>query len=702
MKRYGIIFCCLGCFALCAYLLEKGAFFVGLKTALQRQEIPSSILDIGKMGKILKERGLIRTLPKNNIFSSATALDTSKSLLKIELESPVDTELQVYWTEKKDRKYIPERCARVAVTTGQKKYILHLPPLPAIHRLRIDPSTLPVDIRIRGIMFCYGIQEIVLSPAKGLDLLKPSEGIGRVQLDADGLLITALNTDPQLELRMDDVRGPKKIEQIAFQRKRRETLYRHVADIGGMHSFPSSRVITEKYFKKNWPILSLVIDETDLYHPDTGLIPNKFSRGRQWERPVYCSYFDEKGMLRFVSMAGIRMHGGKRMQLYNSYRLYFRKEYGLSRFSEFRPEMAFSRRAEPVKRLVVHHTAWPEGGWYFNNTLAYDIARRIGCQVPETRLVLLYLNGVEQGIYFFVPHLGEQLLESYFGHNDFLYCKYKSDFSDKEKVLNVRLWGALRERGKLTMKAAGRTVDLDNLARHLFSFIFCGTTDYFQGVAVLDTSQPNKKVFWINWDMDQSFIENVLSEKISMTEWQQRGWKLVYMEPPYAAYDVRPRLFSRLLHEDPAYREYVLTLYRDLLNHRLTAGFLKERLRYYSAMLENYGEKNTRYMEMLGEFMKRRPEVIRKETEKLFQLGPSLLCRITGPPDVRYEIDGYREPAGYQGYYFKGTRINVRVDASVQKKPVSWLVNGKRMNGQLLDIAVEENLDIEPVFQDED
>ncbi|MCI5212060.1 MAG: hypothetical protein D3910_25510, partial [Candidatus Electrothrix sp. ATG2] len=406
---------------------------------------------------------------------------------------------------------------------------------------------------------------------------------------------------------------------------------------------PSSKVITKKHFKKNWPILSLVIDENDFYHPDTGLVPNKSSRGRQWERPVYCSYFDEKGALRFASMAGMRMHGGKRMQLYNSYRLYFRKEYGQSQFSEFRPKIGFSGKAEPVKRLVVHHTAWPEGGWHFNNTLAYDIAHRIGCQVPETRLALLYLNGVEQGVYFFVPHIGEQLLAAYFGHNDFLYLKYKSDLSSNNKVLNVRLWGVLRERGKLTMQVAGKVVNLDNLARHLFSFIFCGTTDYYQGLAVLDTSQPDKKVFWINWDMDQSFIWDVYSNEIAMTEWQQRGWDLVYMDPPYTANDVRPRLFSRLLHEDPAYRQYVLTLYRDLLNHRLNARFAKERLSYYSTMLESYGKKKTKYMRMLDELMKRRPEVIRKETERLFKLGPSLLCQVTGPPDVRYEIDGYDE-----------------------------------------------------------
>jgi len=699
MKKYGVIFCVLCCFALLGTVLERGAFFAGLKNALQRQEIPGSILDIGKMGKILKERGLIRTLPKEEVSSSATSPDLSKSLLAIELEIPVDTEFQVYWTNKKEQKYAIERCSRVAVTAGRREYVLPLPRLGGIQRLRIDPSGKPADIRIRRITLYSNEQEVVLSSDNGLDLLKPLTGIDRLRHDADGVSFTALNTDAQLELRLDAVRKSKKIERIAFQRKRRDTLFRHVADSGGMHSFPSSQIITKKNFKKNWPVMSLVFDEADLYHPDTGLVPNKAFRGRQWERPASCSYFDETGHLRFASTVGVRMHGGKRMQFYSSYRLYFRKEYGLSRFSEFRPEIGFSTRAEPVKRLVVHHTAWPEGGWYFNNTLAYDIARRVGCQVPETKLTLLYVNGVEQGIYFFVPHIGERLLYSYFGHNKFDFYKLRSSVSHDSFALNVKLWRIVNNKNRLTMQGVGRDIDLDNLARHLFSVLFCGTTDWYQGVAVLDTSKPDSKVFWINWDMDQSFIQDVSSQDVLMTEWQQRSWSLVYSSTPDRLYDVRPKLFSRLLREDPAYRQYVLTLYRDLLNHRLNARFAEERIQYYTSMLESYGKKDTKYMGMLDEFMMKRPEVIRKETEKLFKLGPSLLCRITGPPDVRYEIDGYREPAGYQGYYFKGSRIKVRVGDAPHKKISYWLVNGKRVDGISLDVEVYENLLIEPIFE---
>jgi hypothetical protein len=680
------------------------AFFADLTTALQRQEVPGSILDIGKMGKILKEKGLIRTVPEDDFSLPGTYQKKSRSVVRILLESSIDTELHLYWLTKKKQKYSTERYVKAPVTAGQKEYSLSVPALSEIHRLRIDPATNLADIRISKVSLHYDGQDILLLPEKGLDLLQPLAGIKRVHHDSKGLFFTTRNTDAQLELRLADLRKPKSIEQLAFQQKRRETLFRHVADSRGIHSFPSSQVITKRHLKKNWPVLSLVLDDADLYHPDTGLVPNKSSRGRQWERLASCSYFDEKGKLRFASMVGVRMHGGKRMQLYSSYRLYFRKEYGLSRFPEFQPRIGFSSKAEPVKRLVVHHTAWPEGGWHFNNTLAYDIARRIGCQVPETRLALLYINGVEQGIYFFAPHLGERLLQSYFGHDDFIFYKHRSTITSEAYALSVDLlWRPATAPEKLTMEKVGKRIDLDNLARHLFSFLFCGTTDWFQGVAVLDTSIPDSKVFWINWDMDQSFIQDVFSDKIAMTEWQQRGWGLVYSPLPSSSptHDIRPKLFSRLLNEDPAYREYVLTLYRDLLNHRLTADFFQERIQYYRGMLESYGKKETKYMKMLGEFMKRRPEVVRKETEKLFDLGPGLLCQVTGPADIQYEIDGYDEFSGYQGYYFKGSRITVSLDAPYQKKFLYWLVNGKRVDGFSLDLEVLENLIIVPVFNDE-
>ena len=136
-----------------------------------------------------------------------------------------------------------------------------------------------------------------------------------------------------------------------------------------------------------------------------------------------------------------------------------------------------------------------------------------------------------------------------------------------------------------------------------------------------------------------------------------------------------------------------------LLNHRLNAHFANERIHYYKDMLENYGKKDTKYMKMLTEFMKKRPEVVRKETEKVFNLGPSLLCRVTGPEDIRYEIDGYDEPSGYQGYYFKGSRIRVGITGAHHKQLSHWLVNGERVDRPKLDLEVRENLIIEPFFE---
>ncbi len=376
MQKYGVIFYCLGCLALCAYLLERSAFFVSAKDALQGQDVPSSILNIGKMGKILKEKGLIRAVPREEAAASGTIQDISRSLLVLEIDISVDAELQVYWAESASQKYSTERCRTLTGTAGQREYGFLLPELAKIHRLRIDPTEKPADIKIRRIILYSDEHEIVLSPGSGLDLLKPLAGVGPLQYDSQhdtgGLSFSTLDDDGQLELRLDAVRGPRKIEQLAFPRKRQKTLYRHVAD-DGPQFFPSSQIIRQEHFKKNWPVMSLVIDEADLYHSDTGLLANKTARGRQWERPSFCSYFDENGNLRFASMVGVRMHGGKRIQFYSSFRLYFRKEYGVSQFPDFQTRIGFSTHTEPVKRLVVHHTAWPENGWYFNNSTVVSL-----------------------------------------------------------------------------------------------------------------------------------------------------------------------------------------------------------------------------------------------------------------------------------------------------------------------------------------
>jgi hypothetical protein len=114
------------------------------------------------------------------------------------------------------------------------------------------------------------------------------------------------------------------------------------------------------------------------------------------------------------------------------FRLYFREDYGTN---QFKPGVLFSPEAEPIKRLVVHYD-WPDDT-PFTTCLAFDIARRIGCDVPEIKPALLYFNGNPRGIYFISEHVGRKQWESHLKHDRFLFWRYRGE-SDEETVRAYR------------------------------------------------------------------------------------------------------------------------------------------------------------------------------------------------------------------------------------------------------------------------
>ncbi len=693
-----IIFGLLLLISISAYVCDNSNWFKGIKKEFQTLTVSNGILNFGTMGKILKNSNLVKAVPNQSLHYPITDKKLKKknlrqTIVRIRLKTDKVTRFQIFWA-KAEEPYNEQKSTTIKIRPNKFSYQISIPNLKHIRKLRIDPTNQPANMYLDYIIFeNSGYETISFHDKKSLRNLRPVNGIEKLTYNATGLYFTSDSNDPQFEVNIEPILN---IESMVFQRKRQIGGYQYEAKTSGSNLFPSTSIIKPEFFKKNWPLLSIVIKNDHLYHPDKGIVTNKTSRGKEWERPAYISYF-ENGKERFSTMAGLRIHGGKRIQLFSSFRLYFRDEYGAS---EFKPGILFSQKTEPVKRLVVHHTAWPPGKWFFNNTLAYDIAKKIGCIVPEIKLCNLYLNGVSQGIYFLTPQLHERQLQAYFGHDNFYMHRFKNTSTNASKAFYIRhFWRTTNDRNKLKMIDVEKTIDLNNLTRHLFSFVFCGTTDFCQGAAVLDKSAPDAKLFWINWDMDHSFIDvhkTIFSKSLDREIWEQSSWGMIYKK---GGHDCgRTKLFSRLMDEDPVYRNYVVSFVMDSLNHKITPRFLKDRLKYYESMLKSFGENDPRIISRYDDFLKNRTKFIRTEMQEFFDLGQSNTCSVRGPDGIKYEIDGYPEDGNYQGHYFKGSSIKVEVTSSHKQDFSYWLVNKKKVSQHPLIHEVSENTKIEPII----
>ncbi len=444
---------------------------------------------------------------------------------------------------------------------------------------------------------------------------------------------------------------------------------------------PSSLVIPEEEILKDGSLLSVYTPVEQLNNPETGILANPMNKGRQWENPTTVSYFD-RGRLIFAGSAGLRIHGGKSRigSPVQSFRLYFRKDYSPR---QFMPGVLFEGKSDPITRLVVHNDLRQDGTkqwWHLVNPLAYEIARQFGSITPYTQPVRFFLNGQYQGVYVLSEHVRKGFLKTRYGHDDFLL---------RDRKIRRQLRRTVRNISPLTMADVDKIFDLENLTRWFISIVFCATTDPFQALMFLDNTRSDARWFLVNWDMDHSFMDLY---RQSREPWQHNTFRTTLGQRP-----IESQIITRLLSEDPDFGRYLMRMFVDALNHKVTSSFLKARFDYYQRVAERYGVQQVDYLKNLEQFLKMRPDRVRTLLARYVKAGPSYLCQVEGPPGVVFSIDGYSEPAGFSGSYFSG--MGITVELTKERHDFShWVVNDHVVTASRLHHRIRSKTVIKAVF----
>lgn len=481
-------------------------------------------------------------------------------------------------------------------------------------------------------------------------------------------------------------------EEIIFQKKRNtgEIVYQ----VKEAAPLPQPALFKDKsQYKPGWPILAITVAERSLYDEKTGILANPDKHGREWERRASIALWDNGRQL-FSSAAGLRIHGGKRRtsKSFNSFRIYFREGYEIPSMPAHLlfPE---STSLPSLQTIVLHTTDWPKNQ-PFNNPLAYDIAREIGCLAPETRLVEINLNGQSLGMGFVTEHLSKRQWGPRFQGRKFNYYKFRGKITEKDRAMYTDyFWATANHPDPLTPAIVKETIDLDNFSRHVFSWAWSGTTDYCQGVAVLDREVPGSRLFWINWDMDQSFYDyTALTHGYQRPNWQQAGMGIINRNSHICG---RTMLFSRLFRESPEYRSYITQMVTELLNHRISKDFLQQRIQYYEQMLRAFGEPHDEYIAMLQDFMANRNNFILEELKQMSNHEGPFSLVLLSPKTVPVLVDGYLKKNSYTGSYFGGQTVTLSlpegVDSAVRYQ---WEVNGTRHQSSQITLTITDNTTI--------
>ena len=676
--------------------VEVSPHFKKTRKLSRAKAVSMGFFDYGSLGRVLKDMSALRVVPEDEKSVLLGNLQKN-ALLTLDMTINADAKVQVYWAGE-DHQYREKDSFVVLSKKGQDRYYFILSNLANIKWLRIDPADRPARAVLKSVFIEQkGFEPIRIETKEALRGIVPLHDIKKTEYKADGMHLWISGNDAHLEL---SIQGKKVIQRekkyftdILFPKKRgfTENLYR--ANPGGAEAFPSSRIVNNALLTNPLPLLSVAIDDAFLQGRKLGIIRNWWHRGRRWERLAYVSYY-EKGRLKFATSAGLRLHGQSTRKAGINFRLHFRKEYGMSKIA---PGLLFGTHAPPIKRLaVVTDRSNPR----FNNCMAFDIARRIGCITPEIKPVRFLLNGKPpiDIAYFMVEHLNKKQWAKRMGHEDFVFYRLKNrNNTPEDKAAYARLIRRFKDKNPLSLDAVAKEIDIENLTRFVLATVFCGNWDYKQGAAVLDKRKKDARWFWVMWDMDVSFLD-LKRWGFAGELWQQRGFPLVGRD-----FDFRMYLFSRLMRESSDYRRYFVRFFTDMLNHRLTPAFFRSRIDRYDRISKAlFGERPYFEKKKMEVFFKKRPDYLRYELDKYFgdliPIGKSIPCRVFGPAGLRYRIDGFPEKPGYQGQYFKGQTVHVQMEGPLQDRLLYWRVNGRKYFDRRLALPVQEETRIEPVF----
>ena len=185
-----------------------------------------------------------------------------------------------------------------------------------------------------------------------------------------------------------------------------------------------SSVTTNSYFIKSLgykthdlPVVSISCDSLALFDFETGIMvqgitgQNYNQHGRDWERLCNFEFYetDNQGINQQV---GLRTHGDiTRIGIQKGLKLYARKEYGNKRFDY---KFFETTKIHSFKHLVLKPARFGQ----IRDHLCSQMSKSLNFEVPDSRPVVVFLNGTYWGLYFLKERPDAQFIADHYGINN--------------------------------------------------------------------------------------------------------------------------------------------------------------------------------------------------------------------------------------------------------------------------------------------
>jgi len=420
------------------------------------------------------------------------------------------------------------------------------------------------------------------------------------------------------------------------------------------HNTLQSKIYTKTYFidpdiKKRYtfPIISLVTDSLNLFDYDSGIyipgrtleemgwswIPegNYINRGRDWERDVHISYFENNGTRGFETDAGMRMRGyGSTAFPLKSFGLYFRNEYGLNKIEY---PIFNNSNTDTYKRLIVRSSGNDFLYAHFRDALLQNILDSADLDLQNFQPSVVFFNGEYWGIH----NIREKYDKYYFKYhfdieedniNILSVCGFPEEGDDTDFLDLLHFANSNNMSINENYYAVKEKLDINNFIDYEIAEIYFANYDWpCNNYKIWKTNDPGSKWRFLIHDLDLSFG---FSSSSSFTTKSLEHATNTENEWPYC--ECSNILFNRLLMNEEFKQEFLNRFVYHLKNTFNTNVILKKIDEYEDLFMPEMEENIQRWnypkdietwqdeIDILREFAEKRPCYMKENIIAFFGL----------------------------------------------------------------------------------
>lgn len=285
------------------------------------------------------------------------------------------------------------------------------------------------------------------------------------------------------------------------------------------------------------PVVSISMNPDDLFGDSTGIYVvgkngtigycnNALRRNycQDWERTASIEYLDFQTGERYLSPAGIKIHGNcSRNFPQKSFALFARKKYGNGKFKHrFFPD----KEIDGFEAFLLRNSGNDNNRSMFRDGLMAGIAREAGnIDYQASKPVSVYINGEYWGIY----NLREKLNEHYIADNHNIAPDMLHMFKDTDKLVHGHsdamepLITYLRNNDLSEpshYEWIQNELDIGSFIHYMIAEIYCANTDWISNnIKYWRPKNGQGKWRWILYDTDLGFGLNGTGYTPDMFEW---------------------------------------------------------------------------------------------------------------------------------------------------------------------------------------